>query len=162
MCVTTQLTKSPREPDDDLRGYIFTVPSIEEAKAALKAINDLLRPLRNTGAGYKKYPIGSKWNSASLVAAQAAQKGPWTAQKLMQWTSAFMKEPKNIPTSPYGSWNKERSVLEDADVANEIALHLQSLRKYVKATGIVCYIDQLEVKKNLGLKKRFHLVTAQR
>ncbi|KAF7372520.1 hypothetical protein MVEN_00113900 [Mycena venus] len=181
------------EPDDDLRKYVFTVPSVEEAKAALKAINNLLRPPRNTGAGYKKCnlhlytrtrlewmasflhlyctshcpiagqdPVGSKWNSASLAAAQAAQKGPWTARKLRQWTRAFMKDPKNIPMSPYGSWNKERSVLEDADVANEIALHLQSLGKYVKAMDIVHYVDQPEVKKRLGLKKGIHLATAQR
>ncbi|KAJ7688767.1 hypothetical protein B0H14DRAFT_2653047 [Mycena olivaceomarginata] len=41
-------------PEDDAREYTFTVPSIDEAKAALKAINLLLRPPRNTGAGYKK------------------------------------------------------------------------------------------------------------
>ncbi|KAJ7842035.1 hypothetical protein B0H14DRAFT_2586590 [Mycena olivaceomarginata] len=41
-------------PEDDSREYTFTVPSIEEAQATLKAINFLLRPPRNTGAGYKK------------------------------------------------------------------------------------------------------------
>ncbi|KAF7347061.1 hypothetical protein MVEN_01459900 [Mycena venus] len=180
------------DPEDDTRQYTFTVPSLEEAQAALKAINLLLRPPRNTGAGYKKCElhlytrtrlewmatflhmyctthrpipgqdsVAGKWNSASLAAAHAAQKGPWTARRLRQWTRAFLKDPKDVPTSPYGSWNKERSVLEDADVANEIALHLQSLGKYVKALDIVHYIDQPEVKKRLGLKKGIHLATAQ-
>ncbi|KAJ7828005.1 hypothetical protein B0H13DRAFT_2373444 [Mycena leptocephala] len=74
-------------------------------------------------------PVNSKWISASLAAAHAAQKGPWTARKLREWARAFMKDPKDLPTSPYGGWNRERSILEDADVANEIALHLQSLGK---------------------------------
>ncbi|KAJ7801451.1 hypothetical protein B0H13DRAFT_1474412, partial [Mycena leptocephala] len=180
-------------PEDDTREYTFTAPSIDEAQAALKAINLLLRPPRNTGAGYKKCEltlytrtrlewvasflhmycntsraipgqnsVAGKWTSASLAAAHAAQKGPWTAKKLRKWARAFIKDPKDLPVSPYGSWNKERSVLEDADVANEIALHLQSIGKYVKALDIVHYLDQLEVKKRLGLKKGIHLATAQR
>ncbi|KAJ7889161.1 hypothetical protein B0H14DRAFT_2262084, partial [Mycena olivaceomarginata] len=155
----------------------FTVPSIEEALATLKAINLLLRPPRNTGAVYKKCEltlytrtrlewvasflhlyttsssipgqesVAGKWNSASLAAAHAAQKGPWTAKKLRKWARALIKDPKDLPVSPYGSWNKERSILEDADVTNEIALHLQSIRKYVKALDIVHYLDRPEVKK---------------
>ncbi|KAF7357933.1 hypothetical protein MVEN_00839800 [Mycena venus] len=180
-------------PEDDAKEGKFTAPTIEEAQAALKAINLLLRPPRNTGAGYKRcdlplytrtrlewvasflhlytsnhhrvpgqQPVNSKWISASLAAAHAAQKGPWTARRLRQWVRAFMKDPKDLPTSPYSSWNRERSILEDADVANEIALHLQSLGKYVKALDIVHYIDQPDVKKRLGLKKGIHLATAQR
>ncbi|KAF8166542.1 hypothetical protein K438DRAFT_1502354, partial [Mycena galopus ATCC 62051] len=103
-----------------------------------------------------------KWISASLAAAHAAQKGPWVARKLRQWARAFMKDPSDIPKSPYGSWNRERSILEDANVSNEIAIHLQSIGKYVKALDIVHYIDQPEVKKRLGLKKGIHLATAQR
>ncbi|KAJ7234033.1 hypothetical protein B0H12DRAFT_1239178 [Mycena haematopus] len=181
------------EPEDDIRQYTFTAPTINESAAALKAINLLLRPRRNTGAGFKKCELtlytrtrlewvasflhiysttprstlgqdslAGKWNAASLAAAHAAQKGPWTARKLRQWARAFMKDPKSLPASPYGSWNKERSVLKDADVANEIALHLQSIGKYVKAMDIVHYIAQPDVKKRLGLKKGIHLATAQR
>ncbi|KAJ7770407.1 hypothetical protein B0H14DRAFT_2606585 [Mycena olivaceomarginata] len=40
--------------EGDKREYIFTAPSIEEAQAALKSINNLLRPPCNKGAGYKK------------------------------------------------------------------------------------------------------------
>ncbi|KAJ7204030.1 hypothetical protein B0H12DRAFT_1161324 [Mycena haematopus] len=64
--------------------------------------------------------------------------------------------------SPYGSWNRERSILEDADVSNEIAIHLQSIGKYVKALDIVHYLDRPEVRRRLGLKKGIHLATAQR
>ncbi|KAJ6578161.1 hypothetical protein B0H19DRAFT_879633, partial [Mycena capillaripes] len=103
-----------------------------------------------------------KWILASMAAAHAAQKGPWTARKLRQWAREFIKDLNNLPKSPYGSWNKERSILEDADVANEITLHLQSIGKYVKALDIVHYIDTPEVKTRLGLKKGIHLATAQR
>lgn len=159
-------------PEGDKREYIFTAPSIEEAQAALKSVNNLLRPPCNKGAGYKKCtlhlyrcthlkwiasflhifcsdhpipgqnPLNSKWISASLAAAHAAQKGPWTARKLRQRTRAFMKDPTDIPKSPYSSWNKECSILEDTNMCNEIALHLQSLGKYVKALDLVHYIDQ--------------------
>ncbi|KAF7336211.1 hypothetical protein MVEN_02168900 [Mycena venus] len=104
-------------------------------------------------------PVNLKWISASLAAAHAAQKGLWTARKLQEWTCTFMKDPKDLLTSPYGSWSREHSVLEDADVANEIALHLQSLGKYVRALNIMHYIDQ--VKSCLALKKGIHLVTVQ-
>ncbi|KAJ7153288.1 hypothetical protein C8R46DRAFT_864380, partial [Mycena filopes] len=170
----------------------FTTPSIDEAKAALKAINAMLRPPRDTGAGYKKCklplysrtrlewmasflhiytsdrsitgcePGSSRWIAASMEAAHAAQKGPWVARKLRQWSRAFISDREDIPKSHYGTWNKERSILEHEDVANEIALHLQSIGKYVKALDIVHYIDQPEVKKRLGLKKGIHLATAQR
>ncbi|KAK7015282.1 hypothetical protein R3P38DRAFT_2786804 [Favolaschia claudopus] len=184
---------STTQPDGDSCGGEFTAPSKETARAALKAINNLLRPPRNKGAGYKKCklhlytrtrlewmasflhlytsdktaPTGqlsvhSKWISASLTAAHAAQKGPWLARKLREWTRAFMKDSDDIPMSPYGSWNRERCILEDADVANEIAMHLQSLGKYVRALDIVHYIDRPEIKTRLKLKKGIHLATAQR
>ncbi|KAK6969576.1 hypothetical protein R3P38DRAFT_2364312, partial [Favolaschia claudopus] len=177
--------------EDDTREYTFTSPTVERAQAALKLINDLLRPPRKTGAGYKKcelhlytrtrlewmasflhlycseppkgtHSVQSRWISASLAAAHAAQKGPWAARKIRQWTRAFMKDPKDLPKSPYDKWNRERSILADADVSSEIALHLQSVGKYVKAMDIVHYIDRPEVKRRLGLKKGIHLSTAQR
>ncbi|KAK7059550.1 hypothetical protein R3P38DRAFT_2758972 [Favolaschia claudopus] len=177
--------------EDDTREYTFTSPTVERAQAALKLINDLLRPPRKTGAGYKKcelhlytrtrlewmasflhlycseppkgtHSVQSRWISASLAAAHAAQKGPWAARKIRQWTRAFMKDSKDLPKSPYGKWNRERSILADADVSSEIALHLQSVGKYVKAMDIVHYIDRPEVKRRLGLKKGIHLSTAQR
>ncbi|KAK6988078.1 hypothetical protein R3P38DRAFT_2805086 [Favolaschia claudopus] len=181
------------QPEDDSADGKFVAPSTDKAKAALKAINNLLRPPRNKGAGYKKCDlhlytrtrlewmasflhlytsdrapipgqpsIGSKWISSSLAAAHAAQKGSWTARKLREWTRAFLKDPEDIPMSPYGSWNRERCILEDADVANEIAMHLQSLGKYVGPIDIVHYIDRPEVKNRLKLKKGIHLSTAQR
>ncbi|KAJ7655798.1 hypothetical protein DFH06DRAFT_933347, partial [Mycena polygramma] len=103
------------------------------------------------------------WIGASMQAAHAAQKGPWTARKLREWGRAYLNDRTSLPVkNPYGKWNHERSILEDADVSNEIALHLQSLGKYVRALDIVHYIDKPEVKKRLGLKKGIHLATAQR
>ncbi|KAJ7772400.1 hypothetical protein B0H16DRAFT_1242970, partial [Mycena metata] len=108
-------------------------------------------------------PEAARWTAASLEAAHAAQRGPWVARKLREWTRAFMKDPNVLPVkNPYGKWNHERSILEDADVANEIALHLQSLGKYVKALDIVHYLNDSEVRKRFGLKKGIHLATAQR
>ncbi|KAF8210619.1 hypothetical protein K438DRAFT_1570448, partial [Mycena galopus ATCC 62051] len=97
-----------------------------------------------------------------LAAAHTAQKGPWTVRKLRQWAHAFMKDPSDILKSLYGSWNREQSILEDANISNKIAIHLQSIGKYVKAHNVVHYIDQPDVKRHLGLKKGIHLSTAQR
>ncbi|KAJ7665798.1 hypothetical protein B0H17DRAFT_1210803 [Mycena rosella] len=156
-----------------------TPPTIEEAREALKALARILRPPHDSGAGYKdpkldlltrtRYkwlksflhiyssdnrPIGNRdakaarWMAASLEAAHAAQKGPWLAQRLREWAR-------------YGTWN--HTLLEDEDVAAEIALHLQSIGKYVKAMDIVHFIDSRpDLKQKIKRKKEISLAMAQR
>jgi hypothetical protein len=45
-----------------------------------------------------------------------------------------------VPVNPYGTWTKSR-VETDEEFAQDINLHLQSLRKYVKAHDIVTYLN---------------------
>jgi hypothetical protein len=52
--------------------------------------------------------------------------------------------------------------LDDEDLANEIALHLQGIAKWIKAMDIVHYLDQPEVKRRHKLKKSISVATAQR
>jgi hypothetical protein len=117
-------------------------------RTRLEGMQSFLHIYTNT-----KRPIGGRdadsprWIAASLEAANAAQRGPWFARKLREWARAFILDREDIPRNRYGTWNKERSILEQEDVAEEIALHLQSMGKYVKALDIVHYIDQPEVKK---------------
>ncbi|KAJ7626704.1 hypothetical protein B0H17DRAFT_862143, partial [Mycena rosella] len=167
-------------------------PTIEEACKVLKALARILRPPRDSCAGYKnpklnlltrtRYewlksflhiyssddrPIGNRdakaarWMAALLEAAHAAQKGPWLARRLREWARAFIGDRAQLPTNKYGTWNC--MLLEDEDVAAEIALHLQSIGKYVKAMDIVHFIDsQPDLKQKIKCKKGISLATAQR
>ncbi|KII89329.1 hypothetical protein PLICRDRAFT_110047 [Plicaturopsis crispa FD-325 SS-3] len=102
----------------------------------------------------------ARWIAASLHVAHAAQRGPWFARRLREWTRAYISDRETLPVNIYGTWN--RSALEDEDMANEIALHLQSIGKYVKALDIVFYLDRPEVKQRFQMKKTISLATAQR
>ncbi|KAJ7807564.1 hypothetical protein B0H14DRAFT_3483148 [Mycena olivaceomarginata] len=83
------------EPDadgpakDDAKEGKFTAPSIDEATAALKVINTLLRPRRNTGAGYKKCDL------------------PLYTHTRLEWTSSFLhlytSSNRTVPGQPVNS-----------------------------------------------------------
>lgn len=92
-------------------------------------------------------------------AAVVAGQGPWLAHRLREWTRAFAADKKYLPTHQYGCWNL--SILADEDLALEIHLHLQSKGKWVSAMDIVRYLDTLEIKKRLNLKKTISERTAQ-
>jgi hypothetical protein len=96
----------------------------------------------------------------TLTVAHAAERGPWLARRLREWTRTYISDRKNLPLNTYGRWNV--SLLEDEDLAQEIHLHLQGIGKYVKAMDIVHYLDTPEMKAHLSLKKTISLKTAQR
>ncbi|KAJ7614709.1 hypothetical protein DFH06DRAFT_1344041 [Mycena polygramma] len=136
-------------------------PTIEEARKALADLRLLLRPPRKTGKGYKDPKLDLftrtwlEWLS-SFLHMYCDDKRPIGAQdpKAARWTAASLE-------AAYAA--QKGSALEDEDVASEIALHLQSIGKYVKALDIVHYIDGLpELKKKIGRKKGISLATAQR
>ncbi|KAF8578935.1 hypothetical protein K439DRAFT_1648626 [Ramaria rubella] len=99
------------------------------------------------------------WITTSLEVAHAAERGPWLARQLWEWTCAFVKDQTVLPLNVYGRWNV--SLLEDEDLAQEIHLHFQSIGKYVRAMDIVQYLDTPEMKMCLKLKKMISLATAQ-
>ena len=147
---------------------VLPPPSLNAAQTALADIKRVLKPLHNTGCGYKspgldlvlrgrldlmkmffvryielntnaKYLIGGTWISASLDVARAAKRGPWLAWRLREWTRTYIIDCEKLPLNIYGHWNV--SILEDEDLAHKIHLHLQSIGKYVKAMDIVHFLD---------------------
>jgi len=171
-------SENPQAPEI---GISEPPPSLEDALAALKAIKLVLKPRRECGIGSKDPRIDlllrgrldlmkmflwhffdstDGWIVSSLAVAHAAERGPWLARKLREWSRAYIKDRDCLPLNEYGRWNV--SLLEDEDLAQEIHLHLQGIGKYVKAMDIVHYLDTPEMKTRLKLKKTISLVTAQR
>lgn len=171
-------SENPQAPEI---GVFEPPPSVADALAALKAIKLVLKPRRECGIGSKDPRIDlllrgrldlmkmflwhfvdstDGWIASSLAVAHAAERGPWLARKLREWSRAYIKDRDCLPLNEYGRWNV--SLLEDEDLAQEIHLHLQGIGQYVKAMDIVHYLDTPEMKTRLKLKKTISLVTAQR
>jgi len=164
-------------------------PTLDEARSALDGIKKILKPPRDSGAGYKdanldlllrgqvemmrmllvaymdrlsrpgKLPHGV-WGATSLEVAEMAERGPWLARQLKLWTHTFIADQETLPRNLYGRWNA--SLLEDEDLAQDIHLHLQGIGKFVKAMDIVHYLETPEMKATLKLKKSISLTMAQR
>ena len=168
----------PQAPE---KGLFEPPPTIDVAKLALADIKRVLKPHRDTGAGYKDPKIdlllrgrldlmklflwqyistNNGWIASSLHVAHAAERGPWLAKQLRIWTRAYINDRECLPFNQYGRWNV--SLLEDEDLAQEIHVHLQGIGKYVKAMDIVHFLDTPEMKARLKLKKTISLATAQR
>lgn len=150
-------------------------PTIEAAKDALIDINQMLKPPRLKGGGYKecKLPLllrtrlewvasllhvytdtkskygngsnGSRWMASSLHCAHAQQGGTKRAINVRKWAQAFIKNRDALPLSLNGAARYCR--IDDEDIAAEIATHLQSLGPYIRALDIVQYTAIPEVKK---------------
>lgn len=96
-------------------GTYIPAPTIEVATQALADIKLILRPPRDSGAGYKdpKLPEtrrtrlekmrmflwtyvdskgGQGWMAASAETARAYEGGPWLAGRLRKWTRAFIAD----------------------------------------------------------------------
>jgi hypothetical protein len=100
---------------------------------------------------------GRNWNAVSLQTASILGKGPWFARQLRVCTTVYIKT-RSLLVNNYGSWNKSR--LEDEDMANELHLHLQSVRKYIHALDLMHYLAQPKVQSEYGMKKIILLATA--
>jgi hypothetical protein len=164
----------------------FPPPTIDKARVAAKGLEEIIRPHQDTGPGHKDSGLdmltsaqlemmrmflniyisdnvarSDGWIGASLIAATAAGKGQWLAHRLRKWSRAYIKDPKDLPINPYETWNVSMLV-SDEDLAQDIALHLQSLGQYISAQDIVHYLDTPEMKTCLGLKKTISHKTAVR
>jgi hypothetical protein len=177
-----------RDSEDDntpVNSALFVpAPSMEEARAALADLGQILRPQRNSGAGYKNPKLDlllrrrleqmqiflrrfmdplnghNGWMAASLHTAKDHGGGTQQARRLREWARDYIADRGCLPINIYGTWNS--SILEDEDFASELLLHLQSIGKYVRAMDIVLYVDRPEVKTQLKLTKTISLATAQR
>jgi hypothetical protein len=134
--------------------YVFP-PTTDEARLALADLDDVLKPQRTKGPGYRdpqldlltrqrleamqmflwrytdksspNYGSPGAWTAASKEAAHNLRKQVWLARKLQEWTHAFILDRKDLPVNCYGEWSV--SLLEDEGLAEEIHLHLQGIGK---------------------------------
>lgn len=171
-------------------GDLRMAPTMQIARDAHNDLSALLKPARTTGKGYRNADLDlglrtrlewmkiflwvyvdesndlvrdsikaeSRWIAASLRAATTAQKGVYFSRRLREWTRAFIANRKALPLTNHRG---TKSILEREDVAQEIALHLQSLGKWIRALDIVQYTSRPEVKARLKLKKTISLATAK-
>ncbi|KAF7972821.1 hypothetical protein HWV62_17022 [Athelia sp. TMB] len=169
-------------------GDTKAAPNLPDARDAHTTISAILKPKRVGGKGYVSPKLdlvlqtrlewikiflwiyidvsnnltrreGPRWIAASLRAASTAQKGPWFARLLREWTRSFIIDHAVLPENKYGGF--KTSMLSNEDLAQEIVLHLQSIGKWVRAMDIVHYLDLPDVKSRYKLKKTISLATAQ-
>ncbi|KIJ31952.1 hypothetical protein M422DRAFT_266316 [Sphaerobolus stellatus SS14] len=87
------------------------------------------------------------WREASFLAAKAAGCGNGFARSLRAWVWDYLEDETSLPNSEYGN---QKLQIHDEAIAQEIQLHLQSLKKkYFTAMDIVRFLDQPEVKARL-------------
>lgn len=168
------------------KGKFMFAPSVEEVTLALEDLKKILKPLQQTGKGYKDPELdlvfrahleGMKqfmwtyinpisgftgcWSASSLHTADCLQRGPLHAQSLQDWVQAFATNYENLPVNPMGHWN-ESVIDKDPIIAQEIHVHLQGIKKLVKVMDLVNLMDTPEMQAKSGLKKRIDILTAQR
>ncbi|EEB91086.1 hypothetical protein MPER_10620 [Moniliophthora perniciosa FA553] len=170
-------TRSP-SPSNDPHWYErYQAPSIEETAIARDCLHAILRAKNPNGHGYKNPGLNpflrtrlelmekvmtgysnpkctdtyGKWMHSSLSIAYIAQKSPKTAKSLRQWIKNFVDDPTQLPIPKYKG---RHSVIENEELATDIALHLQSIGKYVTAKHVVEYVDCRDVREKYGLSKK--------
>ncbi|KAF8706049.1 hypothetical protein RHS03_05255, partial [Rhizoctonia solani] len=156
--------------------------SIRSAEVALKELEYIILPPRQSGIGYKppkldQYThrrlnsiasclrlycnptLGWTFTRASEIAAIANSHSPKYGAKIRQFIQTFI-ETGNLPMNNYGVSN--HSILENEDLASKIKAHIQSKGKYVKAEDIVKYMQKPEVRERFKTEEVPCLRTAQR
>ena len=93
----------------------------------------------NSKSGYT-----GQWQAASLKTANNMEKGPALAKNLCSWTRAFISNHEDLPVNLYGAWN-ESIIDKHPEIAQEIHVHLQSIRKFLKAMDLVDFMDTPEM-----------------
>ena len=121
-----------------------------------------IRTFLNLFAGAKSnVTVKGKWIEASKEAAQALGKPTAHKSRRLRETAKKFVASRTVPQSPYGSWNISK-IQEDEEFVQDINLHLQSKDKYVKASDIIEYLKDPEVRSRWGLKKTISHATAKR
>ncbi|KAF7303356.1 hypothetical protein MIND_00563400 [Mycena indigotica] len=109
------------------------IPSNNAVVDAIQNLEDLLRRDGEMALdGFVQNSILSSrlvWRrcNSELIARAGGKMGAqtWLGRKLREWSIAFCKDKKNIPSHKYGRFSA--SMLSDEDIAADIHLHLQSL-----------------------------------
>jgi len=175
------------EPKDHhkSRRDIFTAPSYSEAVAALTDLGTILRPKRDTGAGYKdpeldlwtrarlegmqamlRLFVGERsltymhWGPSAYQAAITMGHGRHCARRLRELCRAYIADRTVLPVNPYGDWNE--SMLVDKNLCNEISIYLLSIGNEISAKKIVDFLRTEEIKAKYGIEKEISHKTACR
>ncbi|KAF8217267.1 hypothetical protein K438DRAFT_1954110 [Mycena galopus ATCC 62051] len=148
-------------PDGRLREAL----TLSAASAALKSLQELLRPHRKNGIGYLNPHIDpfirfcmenmvimlnlyagdhsltkGLWTVSSLQAAVSRGKGRCFARQLRIFVRQFIADRTILPLNPYGYWNT--SMLVDKDLKTDINLFLQELGEEITAEKLVEFLAQ--------------------
>lgn len=99
------------------------------------------------------------WHDASVHVAALNGRGTYTARRLRQWARAFIKD-RTLPTNLYGTWSS--SLLRHDGLANEIALHLQSVGKYAGPRHIHAFVNSDDTQSKFKLDRTISYRTACR
>ena len=143
------MDKKSRKRLEDMRTFCLNFIRLEKGKQA---------------SGSKK----NCWTLASVETAQilgyakknSTKPGTKKARELRKWVQAFIADREEIPIC---NWQASgRSLIDDEDFAQEINLHLQSLKpEDVHAEAIVNFLDNPEILARLKRKKTISIRTGQ-
>lgn len=156
------LNRILRPPRAKGRGYKeCTIPLA--VRTRLEWMRDFLYLYQDDSSVYGKQHDGrARWTSTSLQAAHNQQSTPHRAKKLRKWSRAYIKDRTAWPIPQNPNDKRLSSRIDDPDVAADIANHLQSIGKYVRALDIVHYLSNSETRSRLQVKKAISLATARR
>ncbi|KAF8228903.1 hypothetical protein L208DRAFT_1132661, partial [Tricholoma matsutake] len=154
-------------------------PSIEQAEKAYNDLTNILKPRWKNGPGFtdpgldrivterlsamklfcfnyidmsKKATAGSQWQAASLQTAWSLGHNTYMARTLREWTREFINNPEFI-SEHHQNVCAGKSLLDDEDFAQELHLHLQSIREYCTTDHIVQYVACPKVLEKLNWMK---------
>jgi hypothetical protein len=99
-----------------------------------------------------------KWGASALQAAISLGRGPYCARQLAKLSRQFILDHSVLPINPYGDWNE--SMLVDEDLASDINLHLQKLRKNISAKKVVEFLTRPDVMEKHGITRKISKRTA--
>lgn len=165
--------------------------SLASACPALADLENIARPPRNTGCGYKELECDRTTakqlehmvmfltcyicNEDARNKSNRGHSGSsWITSSLetaeMVWMgSLYAKNLRqwthafinNRDELPFTRYHGPQSLIEDEDLSQEIQLHLQSIGKFIKVEDIVKFLDTPEMLQQMQQVKTISLVTAK-
>lgn len=161
-------------------------PTIDEAEAARDDLKKQLNPSRGENSkGYKDPKIGrwtydhrkdiltmlnhyvlptsphfNQWTAAADTTARGVEKGEWFSRRLRACARAYIADREDLVGNPFGAWCA--SLIENLELKEDLAAHLATHGKYVRAMDIVDYLQDPDRQQYYGMKKAPSLATAKR
>jgi hypothetical protein len=137
-------------------------PVLKERLTHMKNFLWLYVDVCDDGRQHPGNPVGGHWGKAADQAARNAHAGKkigyYLSRRLRSWSKAYIEDRNALPVQ---ALRRTPSRIDDESLAADLKLHLQSLGKYIRAQDIVDYINVVENRNRLGLKKTISLRTAQ-